>query len=69
MLKYNFENLSKKDLEFYKTLPKSLKLKYENLSEFIICHGSPFSVKEINISLTQVEPCYWEEVFKEFNIA
>lgn len=40
-IKYNYENLTQKDLEFFESLPISMTYTYGNLPPIMFCHGSP----------------------------
>lgn len=45
-LLYAYTNLSKKDLDFFKGLPISKKLSFDNMPFITICHGSPNKVNQ-----------------------
>lgn len=45
-LLYAYTNLSEKDLEFFKELPISKKLSFDNMPSITICHGSPNKVNQ-----------------------
>lgn len=40
-MKYCYENLTEKDINFFQSLPISQEIKFENISTIMACHGSP----------------------------
>ena len=43
---YTYENLTKKDLDFFSSLPISKEIRIDNLPGIFICHGSPYKTKD-----------------------
>lgn len=46
MLLYSYEHLREKDFTFFEELPYVKKVKYGDMPELLLCHGSPRDVKE-----------------------
>lgn len=46
MLCYNYENLTDEDIDFFEAMPISKRIKREGYPDFMVCHGSPFSVNQ-----------------------
>ncbi len=46
MLLYAYNNLSKKDLEFYEEMPIAMKVEFEGCQPFMVCHGTPDKTNE-----------------------
>lgn len=46
MLRYATKHLTKKDLEFFESLPITMTVKTKGLPDLVICHGSPRKVNE-----------------------
>ncbi len=46
MLAYNYERLSKEQIEAFERLPIAKTMRYPGLPDFVICHGSPWKVRE-----------------------
>lgn len=40
-MKYCYDNLTEKDIDFFQNLPVSQEIKFENVSGIMACHGSP----------------------------
>lgn len=40
-MKYCYDNLAEKDIDFFKSLPVSKEIKFENTAAIMACHGSP----------------------------
>lgn len=40
-MKYCYENLTERDINFFQSLPISQEKKFENISSIMTCHGSP----------------------------
>ena len=50
MLRYANTHLTDEDIEFFKSLPISMRIKNQGLPDIVICHGSPRKVNEIFIN-------------------
>lgn len=46
MLRYAAKHLTKKDMEFFESLPISREVQFEDLPKLMLCHGSPRKVNE-----------------------
>lgn len=46
MLKYAYDRLEERDIEWFEQMPISRRMKYPELPEFVICHGSPWRANE-----------------------
>jgi len=46
MLKYAYERLEERDIQWFEQLPISQRVHYLELPEFVICHGSPWRANE-----------------------
>ena len=46
MLKYNYDQLTDSDIDFFEEMPIVKEMKYAGMPEFTVCHGSPFKVNQ-----------------------
>ena len=46
MLKYAYDRLEEKDIQWFEELPISKRMHYPEMPEFVICHGSPWRANE-----------------------
>ena len=46
LLRYANAHLTKKDVEFFNSLPITMTIKNEGMPDIVICHGSPRKVNE-----------------------
>lgn len=46
ILKYVYDQLNDNDINMFESMPIEMTLKYDDLPQFTICHGSPFKVNQ-----------------------